>query len=234
MLCRRRRGVRLGAPFARAARDARRPGADRLGDGERDLSDEPLRSRRARRVRRRRHGLMRLRSAPHRQIGIPALLAKNRLERLAIEADAKPGDEKKRFSMHSFGAQFAEVRVDPELGEIRVSRFVGAYAAGRILNMKTARSQAIGGITMGIGMALMEATRIDPNNGRGGNGNVSAYLMPGHADIPDLQTIFVEEQDRMINPAGIKGIGELPIVGAAAAVGNPGYQATGVRGGHLP
>src|SRR5207237_7657408 len=85
---------------------------------------------------------VRLRAAPHRQIGIPALLAHNRLERLVVEGDAKPGDEKKRFSMHSFGAQFAEVRVDPELGEIRVNRFVGAYAAGRILNMKTARSQA--------------------------------------------------------------------------------------------
>ncbi len=179
-------------------------------------------------------GSVRLRSAPHRQIGIPALLARNRLERLAVEAGAKPGDEKKRFSMHSFGAQFAEVRVDPELGEIRVSRFVGAYAAGRILNVKTARSQAIGGITMGIGMALMEATRIDPNVGRVVNPNVSEYLMPVHADIPDLATIFVEEQDRMINPAGVKGLGELPIVGAAAAVANAVYHATGIRVRDLP
>src|SRR5207248_10266426 len=118
-------------------------------------------------------GFVRLRAAPHRQIAIPALLARNRLERLVVEADAKPGDEKKRFSMHSFGAQFAEVRVDPELAQIRVTRFVGAYAAGRILNMKTARSQALGGITMGIGMALMEATHIDPNTGRIVNSNVS-------------------------------------------------------------
>jgi xanthine dehydrogenase YagR molybdenum-binding subunit len=162
------------------------------------------------------------------------LLARNRLERLVVEADAKPGDEKKRFSMHSFGAQFAEVRVDPELGQIRVSRFVGAYAAGRILNMKTARSQAIGGITMGVGMALMEATRVDPNNGRVVNANVSDYLMPVHADIPDLQTILIEEQDRMINPAGVKGIGELPIVGAAAAVANAVYHATGIRVRDLP
>jgi xanthine dehydrogenase YagR molybdenum-binding subunit len=179
-------------------------------------------------------GFIRLRDAPHRQIGIPGLLAKNRLERLVVEADAKPGDEKKRFSMHSFGAQFAEVRIDPELGQIRVSRFVGAYAAGRILNMKTARSQAIGGITMGIGMALMEATRVDPNNGRVVNANVSDYLMPVHADIPDLQTILIEEQDRMINPAGVKGIGELPIVGAAAAVANAVYHATGIRVRDLP
>ena len=179
-------------------------------------------------------GSVRLRSAPHRQIGIPALLARNRLERLAVEAGAKPGDEKKRFSMHSFGAQFVEVRVDPELGEIRVSRFVGAYAAGRILNMKTARSQALGGITMGIGMALMEATHIDPNNGRVVYPNVSEYVMPVHADIPDIQTIFVEEQDRMINPAGVKGLGELPIVGAAAAVANAVWHATGIRVRDLP
>jgi xanthine dehydrogenase YagR molybdenum-binding subunit len=179
-------------------------------------------------------GFVRLRAAPHRQIGVPALLARNRLERLAVEAVAKPADEKKRYSMHSFGAQFAEVRVDPELGEIRVSRFVGAYAAGRILNAKTARSQAIGGITMGIGMALMEATQIDPNVGRVVNPNISDYLMPVHADIPDLTTIFVEEEDRMINPAGVKGIGELPIVGAAAAVANAVYHATGIRVRDLP
>src|SRR5262249_55773576 len=165
-------------------------------------------------------GFLRLRGIPHRQIAIPALLARNRLERLVVEGDAKPADEKKRYSMHSFGAQFAEVRVDLELAQIRVTRFVGAYAAGRILNRKTARSQALGGITMGIGMALMEATHVDPNTGRVIYPNVSEYVMPVHADIPDITTIFVEEQDRMINPAGVKGLGELPIVGAAAAVAN--------------
>jgi xanthine dehydrogenase YagR molybdenum-binding subunit len=179
-------------------------------------------------------GFVRLRSAPHRQISVPALLARNRLERLVVEGDAQPGDEKKRYSMHSFGVQFAEVRVDPELAQIRVSRFVGAYSAGRILNMKTARSQALGGITMGIGMALMEATHIDPNTGRIVNSNVSEYVMPVNADIPDITTIFVEEQDRMINPAGIKGLGELPIVGAAAAVANAVWHATGVRVRDLP
>jgi xanthine dehydrogenase YagR molybdenum-binding subunit len=179
-------------------------------------------------------GVVRLRSAPRRQIAVPALLARSRLERLVVEGDAKPADEKKRYSMHSFGAQFAEVRVDPELAQIRVTRFVGAYAAGRILNMKTARSQALGGITMGIGMALMEATHIDPNTGRVVNSNVSEYVMPVNADIPDITTIFVEEQDRMINPAGIKGLGELPIVGAAAAVANAVWHATGIRVRDLP
>ena len=179
-------------------------------------------------------GFVRLRAAPHRQLGIPALLARQRLDQLTVNAEAKPGDEKKRFSMHSFGAQFAEVRVDPDLGEIRVSRYVGAYAAGRILNIKTARSQAIGGITMGIGMALMEGTRIDPGNGRVVYPNISEYVMPVHADIPDITTIFVEEQDRLINPAGVKGLGELPIVGAAAAIANAVYHATGIRVRDLP
>jgi len=179
-------------------------------------------------------GFVRSRSAPHRQIAIPALLTRNRLERLIVEGDAKPADEKKRYSMHSFGAQFAEVRVDPELAQIRVTRFVGAYAAGRILNMKTARSQALGGVTMGIGMALMEATHIDPSTGRIVYPNVSEYVMPVHADIPDITTVFVEEQDRMINPAGVKGLGELPIVGAAAAVANAVWHATGIRVRDLP
>jgi xanthine dehydrogenase YagR molybdenum-binding subunit len=178
-------------------------------------------------------GFVRLRGT-HRQLAIPALLARNRLERLVVEGDAKPADEKKRYSMHSFGAQFAEVRVDPELAQIRVTRFVGAFAAGRILNMKTARSQALGGVTMGIGMALMEATHIDPNTGRVVNPNVSEYVMPVNADIPDITTIFVEEQDRMINPAGVKGLGELPIVGAAAAVANAVWHATGIRVRDLP
>jgi xanthine dehydrogenase YagR molybdenum-binding subunit len=87
---------------------------------------------------------------------------------------------------------------------------------------------------MGIGMALMEATHIDPNTGRIVNSNVSEYVMPVNADIPDITTIFVEEQDRMINPAGIKGLGELPIVGAAAAVANAVWHATGVRVRDLP
>ncbi|MBV9584845.1 MAG: xanthine dehydrogenase family protein molybdopterin-binding subunit [Alphaproteobacteria bacterium] len=179
-------------------------------------------------------GFVRLRSAPHRQIGIPALLARSGVERLAVEQDAKPGDEKKRYSMHAFGAQFAEVRVDRELAQIRVSRFVGAYSGGRILNLKTARSQALGGITMGIGMALMEATHIDPNTGRVVYPNVSEYVMPVNADIPDITTIFIEEEDRHVNPAGVKGLGELPIVGAAAAVANAVWHATGIRVRDLP
>jgi xanthine dehydrogenase YagR molybdenum-binding subunit len=165
---------------------------------------------------------------------VSGLLAKNGLDRFEAVGNAAPGDEKKQYSMHSFGAQFAEVRIDALTGEIRVSRYVGAFAPGRVLNAKTARSQAIGGIVFGIGMALLEETMVDPNIGRVTNANIAEYLVPVNADIPDIQTIFIEEQDRLINPIGAKGLGELPIVGAAAAVANAVYHATGIRVRDLP
>jgi xanthine dehydrogenase YagR molybdenum-binding subunit len=179
-------------------------------------------------------GFIRMKSAPHRQLSVAGLLTRSGQNRLVVPASAKAGDEQKQFSMHSFGAHFVEVRVDPDFGQIRVSRFVGAFAAGRILNAKTARSQALGGMTMGIGMALMEMTHTDPNTGRVVYPNISEYVMPVHADIPELQVILVEEQDRLVNPAGVKGIGELPIVGAAAAIANAVYHATGIRIRDLP
>ncbi|HEY3912826.1 MAG TPA: xanthine dehydrogenase family protein molybdopterin-binding subunit [Stellaceae bacterium] len=179
-------------------------------------------------------GFVLVRAAPHRRISVAALLAKNGLDRLEAVGSAAPGDEKQHYSMHSFGAQFAEVRIDPALREIRVSRLVGAFAAGRILNAKAARSQAIGGIVFGVGMALLEQTQIDPNVGRVTNPNVAEYLMPVHADIPDIETIFIDERDSLVNPVGVKGLGELPIVGVAAALANAVYHATGVRVRDLP
>ncbi len=179
-------------------------------------------------------GFVRLRDAPHLRVDVPGLLAKNGLDHFEAVGSAAPGDEKQHYSMHSFGAQFVEVRVDPLLREIRVSRVVGAFAAGRILNAKTARSQALGGIVFGIGMALLEETAIDPNIGRVTNPNVAEYLMPVNADIPDIETIFIEEQDRLINPIGVKGLGELPIVGVAAAIANAVWHATGTRVRTLP
>ena len=136
--------------------------------------------------------------------------------------------------MHAFGAHFAEVRVDPDLGEIRVSRFVGAFDGGRILNAKTARSQFIGGIVYGIGMALLEKTHVDAETGRVVNANIAEYLVPVNADIPAVETIIVDNDDRTANPIGAKGIGELPMVGVAAAVANAVYHATGVRVRELP
>jgi xanthine dehydrogenase YagR molybdenum-binding subunit len=163
-----------------------------------------------------------------------ALLARQGRDVLEAEGSATPGDEKKNSSMHSFGAQFVEVSVDPDLGEIRVRRHVGAFAAGRILNAKTARSQMIGGIVFGMGMALGEESQIDPWTGRVTNATLADYLVPVHADVPEIEIIMVPEADDQVNPLGAKGIGELPTVGVAAAIANAVYHATGQRIRDLP
>jgi xanthine dehydrogenase YagR molybdenum-binding subunit len=174
-----------------------------------------------------------VRAAGH-EASITALMEHGGQAFLEAEARTAPGEEKKQFSMHAFGAQFAEVRIDPDLGEIRVSRFVGAFDGGNILNAKTARSQLIGGITYGIGMALLEETLVDGETGRIVNTNVAEYVMPVNADIPDIQTIIVPNDDHHSNALGAKGIGELPMVGVAAAIANAVYHATGVRVRKVP
>jgi xanthine dehydrogenase YagR molybdenum-binding subunit len=171
---------------------------------------------------------------PDRRVPIAALLDRDKQPFVEVTTKSGPGEEKQKFSMHAFGAQFAEVRIDPDLGEIRVSRYVGAFDGGRILNAKTARSQLIGGIIYGIGMALLEETVVDSETGRIVNSNVAEYLMPVNADIPDIQTIIVENNELNSNPLGVKGIGELPMVGVAAAIANAVYHATGVRVRKLP
>ena len=150
-------------------------------------------------------------------------------------ADVKPGEESQRFSMHAFGAVFVEVAVDPDLGETRVQRIVGAYGAGRIVNPKTARSQSIGGMMGGIGMALMEHSVVDARNGRVTNANLAEYPLPVHADSPRMMdVIFVDEHDPHVNPLGVKGVGEIAMVGVAPAIANAVFQATGKRVRELP
>jgi xanthine dehydrogenase YagR molybdenum-binding subunit len=150
-------------------------------------------------------------------------------------ADVKPGDESRRFSMHAFGAVFVEVAVDPDLGETRVRRIVGAYGAGRIVNPKTSRSQCVGGMIGGIGMALMEHSVVDARNGRIPNANFAEYAVPVHADAPPLMdVIFVEEHDPHVNPLGVKGVGEIAMVGVAPAIANAIFHATGKRIRELP
>jgi xanthine dehydrogenase YagR molybdenum-binding subunit len=179
-------------------------------------------------------GAVRLASAPSRQLPLAELMARAGLDRIDGKAGSRPGAERKEYSMHSFGAQFCEVRVDPELGEIRVARWLGVFGAGRILNAKTARSQLIGGIVYGMGMALLEETHVDGQLGRVVNANLAEYLVPVNADVPEIDTLFVAEADPHVNPLGVKGIGELPMVGAAAAVANAVYHATGTRIRELP
>jgi xanthine dehydrogenase YagR molybdenum-binding subunit len=154
---------------------------------------------------------------------------------LEVMGDAAPGDETKRFSMHAFGAVFVEVAVDPDLGETRVRRIVGAYGAGRIVNPKTTRSQCIGGMIGGIGMALMEHAVVDPRNGRVANANFAEYAVPVHADAPPvMEVLFVEEHDPHVNPLGVKGVGEIAMVGVAPAITNSIFHATGKRIRELP
>ena len=150
-------------------------------------------------------------------------------------ADVKPNDAAGRFSMHAFGAVFVEVTVDPDLAETRVRRIVGAYGAGRIVNPKTARSQCIGGMIGGIGMALMEHSVVDARNGRVTNANLAEYAVPVHADCPAVMDVtFVDEQDPHVNPLGVKGLGEIAMVGVAPAIANAIFHATGKRIRELP
>lgn len=154
---------------------------------------------------------------------------------IEASADVKPSDAASQYSMHAFGAVFIEVAVDPDLAETRVRRIVGAYGAGRIVNPKTARSQCIGGMIGGIGMALMEHSVVDPRNGRVTNANLAEYAVPVHADCPALMdVIFVDEQDPHVNPLGVKGLGEIAIVGVASAIANAVFHATGKRIRELP
>jgi xanthine dehydrogenase YagR molybdenum-binding subunit len=154
---------------------------------------------------------------------------------IEASADLKPGDASQRFSMHAFGAVFVEVAVDPDLGETRVRRIVGGYGAGRIINPKTTRSQCIGGMIGGIGMALMEHSVVDGRNGRVPNANFAEYAVPVHADAPAvMDVIFVEEHDPHVNPLGVKGVGEIAMVGVAPAIANAIFHATGKRIRELP
>ncbi len=148
-----------------------------------------------------------------------------------VEADGsiQPGATLKEYSQQSYGAHFAEVGVDIDTGEIRIRRMLGVFTAGRILNAKTARSQAIGGMIFGVGAALQEAVLLDKRYGLYVNHDLAEYHVPVHADIPDVDAIFLPELDNKANPLKSKGIGELGICGAGAAVANAVYNACGIR-----
>ncbi|MDB5483412.1 MAG: xanthine dehydrogenase [Caulobacteraceae bacterium] len=148
-----------------------------------------------------------------------------------VEADGeiRPGETLKAFSQQSYGAHFAEVGVDVDTGEVRLRRMLGVFTAGRILNAKTARSQAIGGMVFGIGAALEEGLTLDPRFGFYVNHDLAEYHVPVHADVPEIDAIFLPELDDAANPLKSKGIGELGICGAGAALANAIYNACGAR-----
>jgi xanthine dehydrogenase YagR molybdenum-binding subunit len=129
---------------------------------------------------------------------------------------------------------FAEVEVDPQLGTLRVTRVVSAIAGGRVLNPKTARSQIVGAVVWGIGSATHEHSRMDGQLGRYVNHDLAEYHIPVQADVHDIDVIFVDEQDDVVSPLGVKGLGEIGIVGVAAAIANAVFHATGKRIRELP
>jgi xanthine dehydrogenase YagR molybdenum-binding subunit len=155
-------------------------------------------------------------------------------EGLQVTADMPDNPDTRRFAMHAFGAQFAEVRVHEDSGEIRVPRLLGVFAAGQIINPKTGRSQLLGGMTMGLSMALHEDSVLDPRFGHVANHDFAEYHIAANADVGSIEVHFLPEDDPHVNPMGSKGIGELGIVGTAAAIANAVYHATGIRVRDLP
>lgn len=166
--------------------------------------------------------------------GLPSadLLGRIAADGMEAEGSSTPmtaNPDYKAYSQHSHGAHFAEVAVDIDTGEVRLRRMLAVIDAGRLLNAKTARSQIIGGMTWGLGAALMEETHLDPRHGRFVNRDLAEYHVPVHADVPELEVVFLEQPDEKANPLGAKGIGELGVCGAGAAVANAVHNATGVR-----
>jgi xanthine dehydrogenase YagR molybdenum-binding subunit len=151
-------------------------------------------------------------------------------QQLEVQVDAEPDEEKRKpYATATHSAVFVEVQVDEDLGSVRVTRVVSAVAAGRVVNPKLARSQILGGVVWGVGMALHEEAQTDHNLGRTMNHSLAEYHIPVNADVGSIDVIFVEEKDDIVNALGSKGVGEIGICGVAAAVANAVYHATGKR-----
>lgn len=184
-------------------------------------------------------GEMRHRREAFRRMLITEIMQEARVNRIEEQTDSKATHEameakQKDYVQNTHSAVFAEVKVDEDFGTIHVTRVVSAIAAGRILNPKTAASQIIGSVVWGIGMALVEESVVDHNLGRIVNHNLGEYHVPVNADVHDIDVIFVEERDAIVNPIGVKGVGEIGLCGVAAAIGNAVFHATGKRVRHLP
>ena len=179
-------------------------------------------------------GRLRARSNPSRAVDIADVMRRTGTEEITEVHNSTPSPEREKYASLAHGAQFVEVKVDPELGTIRVSRVVEITACGKILNPLASHSQEIGGVVWGIGMALEEATDVDHRTGRIMNASLQHYHVPVNADIHSIETIFVEEDDTIVNPLGVKGMGELGMVGIPAAIANAVYHATGKRIRDLP
>lgn len=162
------------------------------------------------------------------------ILKHHRLNELEVTEESKSGAERDQYSMYSFGCHFVEVEVDPLTGEVRVTRVVTCADVGAIINYKTARSQSIGGVVGGIGMALMEHAEMDHRFGRYVTTDFASYHIPVHADVPSIEVYYIDKPDVQANPIGSKGLGEIAIVGVAGAIANAVFHATGKRVRELP
>jgi xanthine dehydrogenase YagR molybdenum-binding subunit len=160
---------------------------------------------------------------------LQSLIARAAPQGLEAWGEISPARDARNWSQHTYGAHFCEVGVDPVTGECRVRRMLGVFAAGRILNAKTARSQLTGGMIWGVGSALTEGNAVDARYGSLLNQDLATYLIPVQADVGEVEAIMLDEADDKAGPLGIKGVGELGIAGAGAAVANAVYNACGVR-----
>jgi len=180
------------------------------------------------------YGLIKLKADPSKAISLTQVMRHSEANAVEAEVTTKPELKQKKYSMFSHSAVFAEVELDEDFGTVKVTRIVSAIAGGRVLNPKTARSQIIGGVVWGIGMALEEESVLDHQFGRFINHDLAEYHVPVNADIHNIEVIFVDEKDDIVNPIGAKGMGEIGIVGTAAAIANAVYHATGKRIRELP
>ncbi len=198
-----------------------------------EAKDSPLAGSKAEEVEMK-EGNLSLKSDPAKSMAIADLMKSKGLDELGETFKSEPSPEREKYATGAHGAQFVEVQVDPTLGTVKVSRVVEVTACGKIMNPKTSHSQEIGGVIWGIGMALQEQTKVDHRYGRMMNANLAEYHVPVHADAHNIETIFVEEDDKIVNPLGVKGMGELGLVGIPAAIANAIFHATGIRVRDLP
>ncbi|HEV3409644.1 MAG TPA: xanthine dehydrogenase family protein molybdopterin-binding subunit, partial [Chthoniobacterales bacterium] len=179
-------------------------------------------------------GRLQLKSDTSRFVRVAEVMKRNRLTEIKETFDSKPSPERQKYALLAHGAQFVEVKVDPDLGSVGVTRVIEVTACGKIINPKASHSQEIGGVVWGMGMALHEATEVDHRYGRIMNPNLQHYHVPVNADVHEIETMFVEEDDKIVNPLGVKGMGELGMVGNPAAIANAVFHATGKRVRDLP
>lgn len=180
------------------------------------------------------NGYLNLKTDSSKRVSIADLMKKNNLTEISEIHTSMPSKERNNYTTQAHGAQFVEVKVDEDLGIVKVTRVVEATAVGRIMNPKTSHSQEMGGVVWGIGMALHEETAIDHRYGRMMTTDLASYHVPSNADVHEVETAFVEEEDKIVNPLGVKGMGELCMVGIPAAIANAIFHATGKRIRDLP